>query len=133
MKIVFDTNVLISAFLTTAGPSQYILATALAEQIVILSPYILEEFTNKLVKKLAFSEEQAREMAGFLERRTVIIDAPLKNISFSDKKDIPILALLEASGAHYFVTGDKKLLDIKKWRTTFFLTVREALEILEEK
>ena len=133
MKIVFDTNVLISAFLTTAGPSQYILAAALAEQIVILSPYILEEFTNKLVKKLGFSEAQAREMAGFLEKRAVIIDAPLKNISFSDKKDIPILALLEASGAHYFVTGDKKLLDIKKWRTTFFLTVREALEILEEK
>ena len=133
MKIVFDTNVLISAFLTTAGPSQYILATALAEQIVILSPYILEEFTNKLVSKLAFSGEQAREMAGFLEKRAVIIDAPLTNTSFSDKKDIPLLALLETSGAHYFVTGDKKLLELKKWKTTFFLTAREALEILEEK
>ena len=133
MKFVFDTNVLISAFLTTTGPSQHILAAALAEQIVVLSPYILEELTNKLVKKLGFSEEQARVMTGFLETRAVIINAPIKDISFSDKKDIPILALLEASGAHYFVTGDKKLLNLKKWKTTFFLTVREAMEILEEK
>ena len=100
--------------------------------MLILSPYILEEFRNKLVNKLAFSEEQVREAAHFLERRSVILDAPLKNILFPDKKDIPILALLEASGAHYFVTGDKKLLELKKWKTTFFLTVREALEILEK-
>ncbi len=132
MKIVFDTNVLISAFLTTAGPSQYILSAALEQHTLILSPYILEEFTDKLTKKLGFPAEQARETAGFLERRAVIIDAPLKSISFSDKKDIPILALLETSGAHYFITGDKKLLDLKKWKTTFFLTVREALEILDE-
>ncbi len=132
MKIVFDTHVLISAFLTTAGPSQHILSAALAQHTFILSPYILEEFRNKLIKKLGFLEEQVQAAAGFLERRAVIIDPPFKNISFPDKKDIPLLALLEASSAHYFVTGDKKLLELKKWKTAFFLTVREALEILEE-
>ena len=133
MKIVLDTNVLISAFLSTAGASQHIFSSVLKWHTLILSDYILKEFEVKLSGKLGFPRESVREAAAFLARQAALLDPPLKSISFQDKKDVPILALLEASGAHYFVTGDKKLLDLKKWKTTFFLTVREAIEILEEK
>ena len=52
------------------------------------------------------------------------------HIHFEDLKDIPILYLLEVSGAHYFVTGDKKLLELKKFKQTLILSLREALELL---
>jgi predicted nucleic acid-binding protein len=69
----------------------------------------------------------------FLRKRAVILDIKENpKIDFSDKKDIPILSLLEASKANYFVTGEKKLLSLKKFGPTLFLTPREAMEILEE-
>ena len=134
MRIVFDTNVLISAFLTTTGPSQHVFATALKRHTVIVSEYILEELEKKLIGKLQVPSERVRQAVDFLRKRAFLLDtARHSRIKFSDKKDIPLLALVEASKAHYFVTGDKKLLELKKHGPTLFLTPREAMEILESK
>ena len=67
------------------------------------------------------------------ERAAVIHVPKPSGIKFSDPKDIPLLALVQASKAHYFVTGDKKLLELKKHGSTLFLTPREAMEILQNK
>ena len=134
MRVIFDTNVLISAFLTTTGPSQHVFALALRRHAVILSPYILEEFLSKLVHKLRFPEAQVKEAVRLLKERTHVLDVPephQRAIKFSDKKDIPLLALAEISKAHYFITGDKKLLALKHHGATLFLTPRAAMAVLE--
>ena len=134
MRIVFDTNILISAFLTRTGPSQHVFATALKRHTVILSEYILGELKEKLIEKLEIPRERVREAIDFLRKRVVLLDvAKHSEIKFSDKKDIPLLALVEASRAHYFITGDKLLFGLKKQGATLFLTPREAMEILESK
>ncbi len=131
MKVVFDTNILISGFLTVTGISQHVFSMALRRHTVILSDYILQEFEQKLIEKLGLSENRVRPAVDFLRRRAVIFKVtPNPKIQFSDKKDIPLLSLVEASGAHYFVTGDKQLLGIKKFGLTLILSLREALEIL---
>ena len=122
MKVVFDTNVLISAFLTTTGPSQSVFTAALKRHTVVLSEYILKEFEKKLVGKLRMPVERVRHAVDFLRRRVTVLD-------ISGKKDLPLLALLETAQAHYFVTGDKKLLELKKHKSALFLTPREAMEI----
>ena len=67
----------------------------------------------------------------FLRNRAAVLNVPVNPaIHFPDKKDIPILSLLEASSPHYLVTGDKRLLELKKFRQTLILTAREALGIL---
>lgn len=132
MKIVFDTNILISAFLTTAGPSQHVFSAALKRHTVILSEYILKEFSEKLVNKLEIPRRQVLQAADFLRKKTIILNVPeTAKATFSDKKDIPLLSLLEAAKPHYFVTGDKKLLALKKHGPTLFLTPRETMEIIE--
>ena len=134
MRIVFDTNVLISAFLTSTGPSQYVFSAALKRHTVILSEYILEELEKKLVGKLNVPREKVHQAADFLRKRTMVLDITKHlGIKFSDKKDIPLLALVQASKAHYFITGDKKLLELKKYGPTLFLSPREAMEILGSK
>jgi predicted nucleic acid-binding protein len=77
----------------------------------------------------------AAEVAYFMNyarTRMAVVDLPDNSppIHFEDPKDIPILHLLEVSGAHYFVTGDKKLLALKKHKQTLILSLREALELL---
>lgn len=131
MKIVFDTNVLISGFLTATGPSHYVLGKALKGHAVILSEYILNELEEKLGKKLKIPPNLVDELISFLRKRAVFLEVPEEStIKFSDKRDIPILNLAQASKAHYFVTGDKRLLELKKLGPTVFLTPRELMEIL---
>lgn len=68
----------------------------------------------------------------YLRTHMTVIDLPekIEKIDFEDPKDVPILHLLEAAGVHYFVTGDKKLLGLKKHKQTLILSLREALELL---
>lgn len=130
MKIVFDTNVLISAFLTTTGPSQYVFTMALKRHNIILSEYILKELKEKLTDKLAFPQDKVKAVIDFLKVRTAILEVSGKaGISFSDPKDLPILRLLEVSQADCFITGDKRLLGLKKHGPTSFLSPREAMAI----
>ena len=132
MKIVFDTNVLISGFITTTGPSQHVLTMALKRHTVILSDYILEEMERKLVAKLQMPSDLVRDAVTFLRKKALVLEiSHASKISFSDKKDIPILRLIEVSKANCFITGDKKLLELRKMGPTAFVTPREAMEILE--
>lgn len=131
MKVVFDTNIFISGFLTATGTSQHIFSLALKRHTIILSPYILDELLKKLCTKLNFPAVEANDLIRFLKNKTHILDvAPNPKIQFKDKKDIPILSLAQASGAHYLITGDKELLKLKKIGTTLILSAREAFEVL---
>lgn len=130
MKIVFDTNVLISGFIATTGPTSFVLAKAFKKHEVICSDFILMEFREKLVQKLKFPKEEVEKAIYYLKKRISIMS--LKNvpkIKFSDKKDIPILELLAFAKPHYFVTGDKKLLSLRRQGKTMFLSPREAMEV----
>jgi putative PIN family toxin of toxin-antitoxin system len=132
MKVVFDTSVLLSAFLTKSGIAQQLLERVFAVHTSLTSEYILREATAKLSGKLNVPEREVEFFTRFLRTRMTAIDLPEKSgrINFEDPKDIPILHLLGVAGAHYFVTGDKKLLDLKKHKQTLFLSLREALELL---
>lgn len=131
MKVVFDTNLLISGFFTTAGISQYVFSLGIKRHTVILSQYILDELERKLVGKFEIPARQVESLIQFLRSRAIIFDPPANpRIQFADKKDIPLLNLAEASDAHYLVTGDKGLLKLKKIGKTLILSPREAIEIL---
>ena len=131
MKVVFDTNILLSAFLTRAGVAQQLFVRAVAAHQVILSEYILQEACEKLSGKLKVPESLVAVFIRYLRSRAVVVDLKVKSsVDFSDKKDVPILHLMEITGAHYFVTGDKKLLELKKHKQTLILSLREALELL---
>lgn len=131
MNVVFDTNVIISGFLTTTGVSQSVFVVALKRHHVILSEFILEEIKNKLTDKLGTPQDQIEKLLKFLRHRTSILEARINPaIKFEDKKDIPILSLLNVAAAHYLITGDKKILTLKKWGKTLILSPREAMEVL---
>ena len=131
MKVVFDTNILISAFLTTTGPSEHIMRHAFKKHTVIISTYILHEFEKTLTHKLHVPAKLVNKAKDFLKRRAVFASAAKKSdIEFVDKKDIPILNLVLVAKPHYFVTGDKRMLAMKKLGSTLFVSPREAMEIL---
>ena len=131
MKIALDTNVLISGFLSVTGPCQHIIKLSMKRHAVILSEYILEEFERKLVQKFKVPAEEIKIVLEHLRARTVILKVPNNpKIIFPDVQDIPLLSLLEVANVHYFITGDKELLALKKWYQTLILSPREAMAVL---
>ncbi len=131
MKIVFDTNVLVSAYLSSGGVIGSVFKAAATRHTVIVSEYVLDEFCRILQKKLNVPEAVAKFAVQIVRKDVIVLDrVPLDGIHFSDKEDIPILALLKASRAQALITGDKKLLGLKRFFKAVIISPREALEIL---
>ncbi|NOX20042.1 MAG: putative toxin-antitoxin system toxin component, PIN family [Nitrospirae bacterium] len=112
MRIVVDTNVLISAFIAT-GTCKDILEYAVETHEVIISPYILKELKEKLIEKLVFSTKDYRDIRDILQQHLTVVTEKKSLQSFPDKDDIPILNLCLTVKADILVTGDKELLKLR--------------------
>lgn len=129
-KFVFDTNVLISAFLFSQSKPRQALEKAQTIGIIILSNSVLLEleqvlFRPKFDKYLTLSRRQE-----FLEDLTEIaqfIDVTEQINECRDPKDNKYLELAVNGQAESLVTGDDDLLVLNPFRGIDILTVQEFL------
>lgn len=132
MKIVCDTNILISATLFPGGPPDSIINRGRANELTIcLSPDIVTEFKKVLLVKFKHTEKEADER---VERLTQISEMvyPKERVDLIQRKDSDnrILECALESKADYLVTGDKRdILPLKKIGETKIVTASQFLEI----
>lgn len=132
MKIVIDTNVLISAFIAT-GPAKDVFEYAVENHDVIASPYILNELKEKLTRKLGFSHGEYKEIRELLTDSILILtEKSDKLIEFSDKKDLPILDLCISVQADLLITGDKQIQKLKRIGQTKVVSPSEFWNVEKE-
>jgi len=130
MKVIFDSNIIISAFISQGCPKE-VFGAAIEKADIIISDYILDEVHTKLVAKLKFPRSEADGVLEYLNRSTHKVNPSQKIlIDFPDRNDIPILHLAAEAKAQYLVTGDKLLLSKKKFKGTRIVTAREMLKYL---
>ena len=133
MRVVFDTNVLLAAFLTEGLCWKLLLKANRKEFFLFTSPYILNEFKSKLSGKFGYSAEEVEESVNLITEISQNIDPDERGIHIKgvcrDKKDDPILACGIASKADFLVTGDSDLLILKKYKGMKILNPRD-FEIL---
>ena len=136
MKVVFDTNVLISALITTGKPKE-LFHKAIEGQIqLILSKNILEEFTkvsnDPRIRKYADQED----IIAFLRiidtiAEIIKVKSRLKVVNEDPEDDVILRAAFDGK-AECIVSGDKHLLSLVTFRSIRILTVNEMLELLKE-
>jgi uncharacterized protein len=125
MKILFDTNVILSALLAE-GHSYEVIKDAMYRHEVYYTDYILSEAENTLKSKFLVS----------LETRSQLLLAIRKNFlkgvaaSFVEKvcrdaNDDRILADSLATGIELLITGDKDLLILKKYKKILIIQPKE--------
>jgi putative PIN family toxin of toxin-antitoxin system len=132
MKAVFDTNVLVAAFVSE-GVCAKLLGRARRKQLdLVLSSFILEEFENVLLKKFSASKEQVRTASHLISEaaQTVPTTSVLSGIC-RDPDDDQILSCALSAEADYLVTGDRDLLDLKEFHGIRIVTPG-AFELLFE-
>ena len=111
MKVVLDTNILISALISKTAAPHHIYQAWRDKRMTVLTctEQLVEvrEVTRRVAVALRIKPAEAGRLVNSLRDLAVVLgDLPAVQRS-SDPKDDFILALAQAGGAHYVVTGDK--------------------------
>lgn len=132
MKIVCDTNVLVSATLSDGTPRKLLRLIACGEVENAVSLEILAEAKNVLVRpKFGFSPEQVTQAIEVFSEISQLV-APVQHVDVikDDPSDNRILEAAEAAMADYIVSGDKHLLNLHSWNGIEILSPASFLERL---
>lgn len=109
MRVVLDTNVLVSALLFGGKPSRIVKLAKDGLIELVVSPFILTEFEEKLKSKFGYSTRGAREAGADIEVISRLIH-PKSRIHVIQRKDSDnrILECAVDAGAQALVTGNMK-------------------------
>jgi putative PIN family toxin of toxin-antitoxin system len=126
MKAVFDTNVLIAAFVTDGLCARILRRARGGEFEFILGIPVLLEFQRILKDKFAFSDADIFFFSSILDEaaKSSRPDVSVAGVC-RDPDDDAVLACAVESKANYLVTGEKDLLVLGHCGITKILTPRE--------
>lgn len=125
MKIVFDTNVIISSFLFP-GFSTKVYNFCIKNYTVITSDWLIEELEEKLIDKFKIQEETIEEIISLLKHKISCI-RPLNSLPniCRDEDDNHVLQISEYILADFIITGDKDLLILEQFNQTKIVSPRD--------
>ncbi len=133
MRVVLDTNVLISALAFPGSkPDQLLSRIRRGEIELFISPFILSELDRVLREKFHLSKKEAETRVRAIRTMAHLVQ-PAERISVVTAKDDDnrILECALAAHADFLVTGDKAhLLPLGSHGKTRIITPAELLELL---
>ncbi len=130
MRVLFDTNVLASAF-TSSGLCHLAYERAIIRADLITAPRLLDELQRTLANKMKIEVGLAGEIRAELETELEIIEPEaLPEPICRDKDDDWVLATALAGKAGIIVSGDKDLLTLKEFGGIKILTPRQFVELI---
>ena len=135
MRIVLDTNVLLSALMTRGTPPNLLYEMWRDRKFDLASCELqLDEVravsrSDELRSRLTHSE--VGTLVNLIRRLAIMVDSLPEVIASPDPKDNYLLALAQAAKVDLLVTGDKShLLALKKHGPTRIITARQAVQTL---
>jgi putative PIN family toxin of toxin-antitoxin system len=129
VKVVFDTNILVSALVFPGGRGEAALRRVVVqEDQLVLSKPILDELLGVLGTKFARDREELAHVAVFLADLGVMVKPRRKLQVVRDDPDNRILECAIAGRAEAIVTGDKALLALGEHGGVRIITLRDYLE-----
>lgn len=135
MRIVLDTNVLVSALIKAGGSRKLLLKIADKKAQLILSGDILQEFLEVTEHPKIRRYVSEEEVIAFLRVLGSIAEITRIRSSFrvvrEDPDDDAILWAAHDGKANFIVSGDKHLLSLEKFGSIKIACVSKMLEILE--
>jgi putative PIN family toxin of toxin-antitoxin system len=134
MKIVLDTNVLISALIKSGKPRELILKIAKEKVQVILSKEILKEFIevtdDPRIKKYVQEDTKIRFLKAIGSISSVVRVKSKFKVLKEDPDDDIVLRTAHDGKADYIISGDRHLLSLKRFKKIKIVTVAQMLDLL---
>ena len=129
MRVVFDTNIFISAFVIPGS-----LAEKAASRIIegrdelVISPDVIKEALSVLSAKFGREREALSHLAVTLLELGELVRPDQRVRVFKDEPDNRILECAAFGKADLIVTGDKEMLRLKEYMGVKIKSLREYLE-----
>jgi putative PIN family toxin of toxin-antitoxin system len=125
MKIIIDTNVLVSAVLKDKDPERVILFVATQPDFEwIVSPEILTEYKDVLSRnKFALPQEVLQRWFDLFDVLTTVIEVDITIEFTRDQKDAKFLTCALTANADFFITGDRDFSEAQKLVNTKIVSV----------
>ena len=133
MRVVFDTNVLLSAILFGGVPRRLLQAVIDGRLRLVTSRHLLDEFEEILEEKFGFSKAAAVETLSELEVLAEVVEPVDVPKVCRDPDDDQVLAAALAGAAEVIVTGDRDLLVLEWYNTIEILSPASFIPRLTEK
>lgn len=117
IRLVCDTNILISALIFPGGNPDKVIQLARTKEIELcISPFILSEFERVLKEKFNYGENEVKKRLEKIINISTIVN-PKEHILVvtEDEADNRILECAIKAKADFIVSGDKHLLNLKEF------------------
>jgi len=127
MRIVLDTNVLISAIIFPGICRSIVASLEENRYTLFLSPALLEDLFRALEKpklKKLISPDTFEEIISLIHMKATIVEPRIKIKACRDPDDDAVLECAASAKARIIVTGDQDLLTMKKFRNISVLSPR---------
>lgn len=127
MRVVFDTNIYIAAFVADGVCARLLRRARRREFELLLCHVITGEFSKKLKVKFRCSAQEIQQASALIieAASNVLAEGSLLSPVCRDPEDDLILACAESASAGYLVTGDKDLLVLKRHGKCKILSPRD--------
>jgi putative PIN family toxin of toxin-antitoxin system len=132
LRVVLDTNVIVSAVISK-GKARELLNRGIENRFqIVTSEFVLKEVRKVLHRpKFKTSDDEINNIIlTMIQSSDVATVASNFNVVQRDPADDMILTTAFDGGADVIVTGDRHLLDLKRFRKSKIVSVSEALKEL---
>ncbi len=130
MRVVLDTNVLVSALIFPGGSPEFVYRLAIEGRIELVSSRtLLAELGAVLGSKFGWDPRRVEQVVAQIARIATVVE-PLIEIAqvAADPADNRVLEAAGAGGAAAIVSGDRHLLSLGTWREVSVQTPAEFLQ-----
>ncbi len=128
MRVVFDTNIFISAFVFPGGQAEQAILKALeGKDKLLISKDIIDEILSVLARKFDRNSEALAHTAVFLSEIAEMVTPSIKVKVLKDAADNRILECAVSGRADLIVTGDKEILRLKQYKGIKILSLKRYL------
>jgi putative PIN family toxin of toxin-antitoxin system len=137
MRAVLDTNVIVSAVLSSSGPPDAILrAWRRGRFQLIISAPLLQELVGVLARpairrRAGFSPEESAELVATIADTAVVVEPSDEiHVFAEDPDDNRLLEAAVAARADYIVSGDKLVVALASFRDSQIISPARFLVLL---
>jgi len=128
LKVVFDTNIFVSAFTLPGGRGDQALGRIIqgVDALAISKP-IIDELLGVLARKFGRDRAQLARTAVFLADLAEVVDPSAPLSVLDDEPDNRILECAVEADAEQIVTGDRPMLNLGQFRGIRIITLADYL------
>jgi putative PIN family toxin of toxin-antitoxin system len=130
VRVVFDTNIFISAFVIPKSLAEKAILKIIDEEdLLLISKDIIDEVLSVLSSKFGRDREGLSHVAVLLSDLAELVKPARRVNIFQDGPDNRILECALSGKADLLVTGDKKILQLREYKGVKIVSLREYLEL----